>query len=82
LVAASIALLAAGCGSEGTPPQRPVSPREWKSVIRDSYDGRIDDPHRCVAVREAIDRIPHDMTYFGSPGSTSGILLSYADTIC
>jgi hypothetical protein len=44
----------AGCGGSGADVQQPVTPREWKSVIRDSYDGKIDPPHRCAAVHEAI----------------------------
>jgi hypothetical protein len=57
--------------------ERRLTPSEWKSVIRDSYDGKIDHPYRCAAVGEAIERIPHDMTYFGAPGSASGALLAF-----
>jgi hypothetical protein len=39
---------------------RPVTPGEWKSVIRDWYDGRFDHRHRCSAVREAIRHLPFD----------------------
>jgi len=61
---------------------RPVTPREWKSGIRDSYDGKIDHPHRCAAVHEAIERIPHDTIYFGAPGSASGALLAFEKKAC
>ena len=36
-----------------------ISDAEWKAVINDWYvDGRIDEPHRCVAIQEAIDQLP------------------------
>jgi hypothetical protein len=63
---ASLALLVAGCGGSGADVQRPVSPREWKSVIRDWYDGRFDHPHRCAAVREAIKHLPIDPPAFST----------------
>jgi hypothetical protein len=41
-------------------PPRPVTDGEWKAVINDWYDGRIDNSHRCAAVREAIEHLPQD----------------------
>ncbi len=36
-----------------------VATAEWKAVIDDWYvDGTIDEPHRCVAIREAIEQLP------------------------
>src|SRR5437016_3404357 len=43
-VSASVAMLPPGCGGSDAKSQRPVTPSEWKSVIRDSYDRRIDHP--------------------------------------
>jgi hypothetical protein len=64
-MAASMAILAAGCGA-GTATQQPVPPSEWKSVIRDWYDGRFDHRHRCAAVREAIEHLPTSPPTFSS----------------
>jgi hypothetical protein len=36
-----------------------VAAAEWKVVIDDWYvDGTVDEPHRCVAIREAIKQLP------------------------
>lgn len=36
-----------------------ISDEEWKAVINDWYvDGTIDEPHRCVAIQEAIEQLP------------------------
>lgn len=36
-----------------------ISAAEWKAVINDWYvDGTINEPHRCVAIQEAIDQLP------------------------
>jgi hypothetical protein len=75
-------VLLAGCGGKSTARQRPVTPQEWKAVIRDSYDGRIDRSYRCAAVREAIERIPHDTAYYGAPGSASGAMLAFEKRTC
>jgi hypothetical protein len=58
---------------------RPVTGREWKSLINDWYDGHIDGWYRCAAVREAIRHLP------SSPPPFSTILLdfrSYARAVC
>jgi len=78
VLAAFIALLATGCRCESTAPQRPVTPSEWKSVIRDSYDGKIDHAYRCAAVQAAYVHIPHDNTYSGIPG----VLLAFEKKVC
>jgi hypothetical protein len=57
---------------------QPITPREWKSVIRDSYDGKIDHPHRCAAVRAAYEHVPHDNTYATVPG----VLLAFEKKVC
>jgi hypothetical protein len=42
-----------------------VRPAEWKSVVDDwSTDHRFDRPHRCVAVRDAVKRLPTHGKYF------------------
>lgn len=36
-----------------------VAAAEWKAVIDDWYvDGTFDEPHRCVAIREAVKQLP------------------------
>lgn len=36
-----------------------VAPAEWKAVIEDWFvDGVVDEPHRCAAVRVAIQKLP------------------------
>jgi hypothetical protein len=72
-----LVLLVSGCG-HSRDDRTAVSPSEWKAVVRDSYDGRIDKPHRCAAVREAFERIPHDVT--GS--SIPDLLLAYEKRVC
>jgi hypothetical protein len=42
----------------GPAPHRRTSSLNWKSVIRDWYDGTIDHWHSCAAVREAIKHLP------------------------
>jgi hypothetical protein len=73
-------LIVAGCGGHerhfvSHPP--PATP--WRSVINDWYDGRIDQPHSCGAVRTAIRHLP------ASPDTTSTAkqdLEAYAKTVC
>jgi hypothetical protein len=61
------------------PPPGPVSGREWKSVLNDWYDGRIDDWHRCAAVREAVRHLPmDDMIY----STVRDDLAAYAKGVC
>jgi hypothetical protein len=79
----SMTLLFAGCGSRsGVEQTRPARPIEWKSAIRDAYDGQINHQYKCPVVREAIARIPHDSTNYGAPGSVSGALLEYEQKVC
>ncbi len=54
-----------GCRDQPAPRPRPVTAAEWKAVIQDAYDARIDRRHRCAAVRKAIARLPTSMTYCG-----------------
>ena len=36
-----------------------ISAAEWKGVINDWYvDGTINEPHRCVAIQQAIEQLP------------------------
>lgn len=79
---AVLLVVLAGCGNKPAARQKPVSAQEWKRVIRDAYDGRIDHPHRCVAVRKAIAHIPHDNINFGAPGSPSGAMLRLEKRVC
>jgi hypothetical protein len=42
----------------------PVTPSEANAVIVDWYlDGGFNKPHRCAAVRAAIERLPTSMVY-------------------
>ena len=88
-------VLAAGCwGDDGdqrtsarpapTMDDRPVSPREWRAVISDWYEGgpdqtRIDRHHRCAAVRKAIEELPD--TSFAYHDPRRGLTL-YAEKVC
>jgi hypothetical protein len=81
MVGSVLALALAGCG--GSTPRtarpRPVTPNEWKSVIRDWYDGRFDHRHRCAAVRQAIKHLPT------SPPAYSAVqqdFAAYEKTVC
>ncbi len=53
---------------------------EWRDVIDDWYDdGTFDRPHRCVAVREAMERLPT------SPPDYSTVyadMSRYANRVC
>ena len=58
----------------------PVTPSEWRAVIDDWYDnGNVDDPHRCAAVQEALERVPAQ-----GPNITTAHddLLAYAGQVC
>lgn len=58
----------------------PVSRDEWRAVIDDWYDnGNVDDPHRCAAVREAIEHVPAQ-----GPNITTAYedLLAHAEQVC
>jgi hypothetical protein len=58
----------------------PVSAREWRAVIDDWYDnGTVDRPHRCAAVRAAIEHVPAQ-----GPSITTAHedLLEYAELVC
>lgn len=59
--------------------QRPVAGREWKSLINDWYDGRIDHWYRCAVVREAIKHLPQDPPTFSTIYED---LRSYAEAVC
>ena len=60
----------AGCfdGESASPPaarapgsdvSTQVAVGEWKAVIEDWYlDGAFDQPHRCLAIREALEQLP------------------------
>lgn len=62
-----------------SPPGGPVSGREWKLVLNDWYDGRIDEWHRCAAVREAIRHLPIDDPIYST---VRGDLAAYAKAVC
>jgi hypothetical protein len=45
--------------------QPPVTAAEWKSVLRDAYDGQMNHHHSCDAVQAAVTHLPRDMAYCG-----------------
>jgi hypothetical protein len=61
------------------PPGGPVSGREWKRVLNDWYDGRIDQWHRCAAVREAIRHLPDTPPMYSTVYDD---LRAYATAVC
>jgi hypothetical protein len=75
---ALICLALVGCSDEesGSPPvtsaprsdvSTQVAAAEWKAVIEDWYvDGTLDEPHRCVAIREAIEQLPSSPPEYSS----------------
>ena len=48
------------------PVRGPASSHEWKAVLKDWYDGRIDEWHRCAAVYEAIRHLPMDTPIYST----------------
>ncbi len=73
-----VALVLAAAKTHPFPPSRPVTGREWKSLINDWYDGRIDGWYRCAVVREAIGHLPMDDAF----GTVVTDLRSYAHAVC
>ena len=60
-----VGLVLTGCsddksgGPQASDVSTQISAAEWKAVINDWYvDGTINEPHRCVAIQEAIDQLP------------------------
>jgi hypothetical protein len=83
LVIAPFVVVATGCGHGRDRPVtasdlRRVTPAEWKSVIRDSYDGHMDHPHSCAAVEVAIAHLPTGLVYSSEPA----FLKAYARKVC
>lgn len=74
-----IALVRAAERAHPPPPPRPVTGREWKNVIDDWYDGRIDHWHRCATVREAIRHLPTDPPAYSTVVTD---LHAYAKAVC
>jgi hypothetical protein len=61
IVAMFVALADAGCRSDQNPglEPRPVTDKEWRTVIADWYeDGDFDQSHRCDAVLAAHRHLP------------------------
>jgi hypothetical protein len=56
-----------------------VSSLEWKEVVNDWYDGKIDQWHRCAAVREAIRHLPVDSPIYST---ARGDLEAYTQAVC
>jgi hypothetical protein len=75
---ALLVLTLTGCGGS-SPPPKPVSGREWKAVLNDWYDGRMDGRHRCAAVREAIRHLPSSPPMYSSVYDD---LEAYAKKVC
>jgi hypothetical protein len=61
------------------PTRRPVTGREWKTLINDWYDGHIDGWYRCAVVHEAIRRLPEDPPTFST---VLDDLRSYEKAVC
>jgi hypothetical protein len=61
------------------PPSGPVSGREWKLVLNDWYDGRVDHWHRCAAVREAVRHLPSTPPMYSTVYDD---LRAYATAVC
>jgi hypothetical protein len=61
------------------PPRGPVTGLEWKRVLNDWYDGRIDQWHRCAAVREAIRHLPESPPIYSTVFDD---LQAYATAVC
>jgi hypothetical protein len=57
----------------------PASSHEWKAVLMDWYDGRIDDWHRCAAVYAAIRHLPMDTPIYSTVRDD---LKAYAKAVC
>jgi hypothetical protein len=84
LIAAALAV--GGCGSPAnlardvrTSTAPAVRQSEWKSVIRDAYDGLVEHAHPCAAVREAVRHLPPDRTFTGQPEEA---ILAYERAAC
>jgi hypothetical protein len=56
-----------------------VTGREWKNLINDWYDGRIDHWYRCAVVREAIKHLPTSPPTFSTVREDFD---SYARAVC
>jgi hypothetical protein len=63
----------------GLHPGGPLSGLEWKLVLNDWYDGRIDHWHRCPAVREAIRHLPSTPPMYSTVYDD---LRAYATAVC
>jgi hypothetical protein len=68
-----------GCSASHSSVERsqPVTPAEWKSVIRDAYDGKMNHRHRCRAIQLAIQHLPIDAL-----GGVPRILRAYRSDVC
>jgi hypothetical protein len=60
-------------------PSGSVSSREWKAVLNDWYDGRIDDWHSCAAVYEARRHLPESFPVYTTIYED---LAAYARVVC
>ena len=54
LVAALLVTLLSGCSGTSVGP-------EWKAVVRDAYDGRLDRNWSCSSLRAAVAHLPQDV---------------------
>jgi hypothetical protein len=59
LVAVLLVTLLSGCSGASTGP-------EWKAVIRDAYDGRLDRNWSCSSLRAAVAHLPQDVAAYGT----------------
>jgi hypothetical protein len=60
-------------------PAHAITPEEWKAVLNDWYDGRMDLWHSCAAVRDAMKHLPVDSPVYSSARDD---LLSYERAVC
>jgi hypothetical protein len=58
-IAAVLVALLCGCSSTSAGP-------EWKAVIRDAFDGRLDHSWSCSSLRAAVAHLPQDVAAYGT----------------
>jgi hypothetical protein len=58
-IAAVLVALLCGCSSASAGP-------EWKAVIRDAFDGRLDRSWSCSSLRAAVAHLPQDVAAYGT----------------
>ena len=62
VVSSGVVLIVLAGFSHGQPPGATaarVAPKQWKALIRDSYDGEVNGHYSCSVARAAITHVPH-----------------------